>query len=118
MTDRDFTVSSAPDPSGATVLSVAGELDHHTSPRFSRALEETRFGPDAPVVIDLSELIYCDSTGITVLVTAYHRAHATGARLFLSGMNTDLMRVFRTVGLDQVFTFEPSVEEALKALQA
>ncbi|GAA2429350.1 STAS domain-containing protein [Streptomyces macrosporus] len=118
MTDRTMTVTCQTDPSGTTVLTVTGELDYHTAPRLSHALDDTPFGPSTPVVIDLSELTYCDSTGITALVTAYHRAQATGSRLFLSGVRHDLMRVFRTVGLDQVFTFHPTVEDAIDALRS
>nr|WP_155074196.1 STAS domain-containing protein [Streptomyces taklimakanensis] len=111
-----MTVDSQNHPSGATVLTVAGELDHHTAPRLARSLEETTF--DRSVVIDLSELAYCDSTGITVLITAYHRARAAESRLLLAGVNPHLLRVFRTVGLDQVFTFQPTVEQALDALRS
>ncbi|MGK5447869.1 STAS domain-containing protein [Streptomyces radiopugnans] len=115
MTDRTLTVTSRTHPSGTTVLTVTGELDHHTAPRLSRVLDETPFGPGAPAVIDLSELVYCDSTGITVLITAYHRAQARDSRLFLTGVGPDLMRVFRVVGLDQIFTFQPTVEHAANA---
>ncbi|MGK5496864.1 STAS domain-containing protein [Streptomyces sp. URMC 125] len=116
MTDRALTVARQNRPSGATVLTVSGELDHHTAPRLARAFDETPFGPDTPLVIDLSELGYCDSTGITVLITAYQRAEATGSRLFLAGVDPHLLHVFRIVGLDQVFAFMPSVEQALDAL--
>jgi len=116
VTDRILTVTRQTHPSGATVVSVAGELDHHTSPQFSRTLDDTPFGPDAPVVIDLAELAFCDSTGITVLVTAYRRAHATSSPLFFTGTSSHLMRVFHTVGLDKIFTFQPTTEHVLKAL--
>lgn len=115
MTDRTLTVTSQTHPSGATVLTVTGELDHHTAPRLSRALDETPFGPGTPAVIDLSKLIYCDSTGITVLITTYQRAQAMDSRLFLTGVSPDLMRIFRIVGLDQIFTFQPTVEHAIDA---
>ncbi len=118
MTDRTLTVTRRTDPAGATVLSVAGELDHHTSPRLARALEDTPFGPAEPVVIDLADLTFCDSTGITVLVTAYRRSHATGARLFFAGTSPDLMRVFHIVGLDKIFAFQPTTEQALKTLES
>ncbi|MFJ6698351.1 STAS domain-containing protein [Streptomyces sp. NPDC091272] len=103
-------------PSGTTVLTVTGELDHHTAPELTDTLKQTPFGPGAPVVIDLSELSFCDSTGITALITAYTRANATGSRLLFTGLRPDLAHVFHTVGLDQVFTFRPTVEHALESL--
>ncbi|MEU3062643.1 STAS domain-containing protein [Streptomyces subrutilus] len=115
MTNRTLTATRHTHPGGAAVVEVAGELDHHTAPELTRVIQETPFGPDAPVLIDLSALTYCDSTGITVLVTAYHRACKVDAPLFLVGLNTDLMHVFRIIGLDQLFSFQPTVEDAVKS---
>lgn len=113
MTERPLTVTRQIHPSGATVLTVSGELDHHTAPGLTDALDTTAFGPDAPTVIDLAELTYCDSTGITVLITAYQRAQATSSQLCFAQVSPELMHVFRIVGLDRVFTFQPSVEQAI-----
>ncbi|MCS0636878.1 STAS domain-containing protein [Streptomyces sp. LP05-1] len=117
MTDRTLTVTRRAHPSGATVLTVTGELDHHTASHLSHALTQTPFGPDAPVVMDLSGLEYCDSTGITVLVTAYQRAQQAEAPLLLAGLGPELMRIIRIVGLDQLFTFRPTVELAIAELR-
>ena len=116
MTDRTLTATRRSHPAGATVVAVTGELDHHTARELTQAIDETPFHPDAPVVIDLTGLTYCDSTGITVLVTAYNRAQQADAQLFFVGLSADLMRVFHIVGLDQLFNFQPTVEEAITAL--
>ncbi|WP_067479048.1 STAS domain-containing protein [Actinomadura hibisca] len=118
MTDRTLTAIPRPHPSSATVLAVSGELDHHTAPELTEAIRETSFSPETPVVIDLSDLSYCDSTGITVLVSAYKRAQQHDARLILVGLNPDLTRVFHIVGLNQIFTFRTTVDEAIDALSA
>ncbi|MFF4322948.1 STAS domain-containing protein [Streptomyces sp. NPDC001568] len=117
MTDRTLTATRHTHSRGVTVLAVVGELDHHTAPELTRVIQDTPFSSDVPVLIDLSELDYCDSTGITVLVGAYHRAHEAGAPLLLVGLNADLMHVFRIIGLDQLFTFQPTVEDAVDALR-
>ncbi len=113
MTDCTLTVSRQDHPSGATVLVLAGELDHHTSPHLARALDATPFGPGTPVVIDMSELTFCDSTGITVLVSAYRRGHESNSRVTLTGVDADLMHLLRIVGLDRVFSFQPTPAHAL-----
>ncbi|MEU3501943.1 STAS domain-containing protein [Streptomyces hundungensis] len=118
MTDPTLTAARHTHASGATVLAVAGELDHHTAPELTRLIQEESFGPALPVLIDLSDLTYCDSTGITVLIGADRRASETGAPLVLVGVTADLMHVFRIIGLDQLFTFQPSVEDAIEALRA
>jgi len=111
-----LTVTSRRFPTGPHVLEVAGELDHHTGRLLTRAVEETPFAEHG-LVIDLSGMTYCDSTGITVLITAYQRAEALGAPLGLAGVGRDQMRVFEVVGLDQVFTFHGTAEEAAASLR-
>lgn len=118
MKDRTLTATRRTHARGATVLAVVGELDHHTAPELTRTVQETPFVPGVPVLMDLSELAYCDSTGLTVLISTYHRAREAGAPLFLVGLNDDLMHVFRIVGLDQLFVFRPTVDEAIDAVQA
>ncbi|GAA4102717.1 MULTISPECIES: STAS domain-containing protein [Actinomadura] len=115
MTDHVLSIDTHAHSAGPTVLTVAGELDYHTGGQLREALEETEF-TKAGVVIDLTDLTYCDSTGITVLVTAYHRAKKADAPLALAGLNPDLRRVFGIVGLDRVFAFHPTVEKAVSSM--
>ncbi|CAM5676893.1 anti-sigma factor antagonist [Streptomyces avidinii] len=117
MTHPTLTTSRHTHARGATVLAVVGELDHHTAPQLTRVIEETPFSAGVPLLIDLSELAYCDSTGITVLIGAYHRAEKASAPLSLVGLNPDLLHVFRIIGLNQLFTFHPTVDDAVNALQ-
>ncbi|MFJ1804232.1 MULTISPECIES: STAS domain-containing protein [unclassified Streptomyces] len=117
MSDQTLTLTTHHHPAGVFVLTVSGELDHHTSPSFREALNEIALTPDTGLVLDLSGLTYCDSTGITVLVTAYQRAQASGTQLNVAGASTHLLRVFSIVGLDQVFTLKPTTEDAITALR-
>ncbi|MER5876572.1 MULTISPECIES: STAS domain-containing protein [unclassified Streptomyces] len=118
MNDRTLTVTRHTHAGGATVLTVAGELDHHTAPDLARVITETPFSADVPLLMEISELTYCDSTGLTVFVSAYDRALKASSRLLLVGMTADMMHLFRIVGLDQLFTFQPTVEDAIDALHA
>ncbi|MGM1062016.1 STAS domain-containing protein [Saccharothrix sp. Mg75] len=116
MTDRVFTVSTSSQPGGPAVLRVSGELDHHTAPQLSEAVHAVP--STAGIVLDLTGLSYCDSTGITVFVTAHQRAEAAGGSLDLAGLSPDLTRVFGIVGLDQVLSLHPTVEQALRSAHA
>ncbi|CAM5399566.1 Anti-sigma factor antagonist OS=Streptomyces tendae OX=1932 GN=F3L20_20070 PE=3 SV=1 [Streptomyces tendae] len=117
MTDSDhlLTVTPHQTPGGPYVLEVSGELDHHTAHYLDRAVKDAPFD-ESGVVLDLAGLTYCDSTGITVLLTAYQRSQATAAPLSLAGVGPDQMRIFQVVGLDQVFTFHDSAEAAISSL--
>ncbi|GLW09110.1 anti-sigma factor antagonist [Microtetraspora sp. NBRC 13810] len=118
VTARDLAVTLFSHPTGPTVLTVAGELDFHTTPRLRATVEEIRLEAGSELVIDLSGLTYCDSTGIPVFVAAYHRAQAAGAALAFAGLNPDLTRVFGIVGLDQILSLHPTLEAAVAAVRS
>jgi len=75
-----------------------------------------RLDEGVSLIVDVSGLTYCDSSGISVLVRAYHRARAAGAVLAMAGLNPDIARVFRVIGLDQVLPAYDSTEAAVRAL--
>jgi anti-sigma B factor antagonist len=115
VTEPPLNVALRELPSGHRLLSVDGELDHYTAPQVRAALDEASFGPGSPLIIDLTGLTYCDSTGITVLVIAHQQAQAAGASLTLAGLSPELTRVFEIVGLDQLFAVQPTVADAVEA---
>ncbi|MFA1546911.1 STAS domain-containing protein [Actinomadura chokoriensis] len=117
MTHNTFTIDLPSPDAEVPVLRVAGDLDHHTAPRLREALEAVPFAPGKGVVLDLSGLAYSDSTGITVFINAYKRARAAGGLLLLAALNPDLLQVFRIIGLDQIFVFHPTIDEAITAFR-
>ncbi|MFC4052423.1 STAS domain-containing protein [Actinomadura syzygii] len=115
MTQYDLTIDLPAQDGDVPVLRVAGDLDHHTAPRLREALDKVPWAAGGILVLDLSGLAYCDSTGITVLINAYKRSKPTGGRLLIAGLNSDLREVFTIIGLDQIFVFHPTVDEAIAA---
>ncbi|WP_434976323.1 STAS domain-containing protein [Streptomyces mirabilis] len=69
-------------------------------------------GPGQDLVIDLSGLEYCDSTGITALLAARQRAQAADADMTLAAVPANTLRILTVVGLDQVFTIQPGSSTA------
>jgi anti-sigma B factor antagonist len=111
--ERALTFSRSHEPGGPVVLHVTGEVDHHTAPLLRGALAEIADISDGGVLVDLSGLRYCDSTGITVLVTAHHRAVAAGSAFGITGLHPDLARVFEIVGIDRVIPLHPTAADPL-----
>jgi anti-anti-sigma factor len=117
-TEPDLTVALESRAPGQSLLRVSGELDYGSAPRLREALESVSLHPGGILIIDLSGLTYCDSTGISVLVAAQQRAKAAGTSLALAGVNPEIVRIFRVISLHQVFAFYDSVEAATRALTA
>lgn len=76
-------------------------------------LDTVDLGFGSGLVVDGTDLTYCDSTGISVLVVAYRRAKAAGRPFGVAGLNSEVMRLFRILGLEEVLPFYPTVEEAV-----
>ncbi|MEU4062039.1 STAS domain-containing protein [Streptomyces wedmorensis] len=66
-----------------TVLRVRGELDLVTSPRIRRSVHEAVAGGRHDLVVDLSGVRFCDSSGVGVLIAARRLLRSCGGRLRL-----------------------------------
>ena len=67
------------------------------------------------VVIDLSKVGFISSLGMGVLVAIQRGIRMRGGRIRLAAVTPQVEESFRRVGLDKVFKFSASAEEALKA---
>ena len=88
-------------PSGV-VLTVAGELDAHSSPLLRTKLLELVAGEDQEVVVDLAGVSFCDSTGLGVLVGAHRRMAASERTLTVQSVRPAVRHLLEVSGLDQV----------------
>ncbi|MEU9011448.1 STAS domain-containing protein [Streptomyces sp. NPDC048479] len=95
------------------VVKPAGELDHHTAELLRAPLDDAVEQGRVRLVIDCSELEFCDSTGLNVLLGARLKAEAAGGGVHLAGMLPVVARVFEITGADAVFTVHDSLEAAL-----
>ena len=86
-------------------MSVAGEIDLYTAPRLHGELVAALAG-EQPVrlVVDMSGVDFCDSTGMNVLLAAHRRAHEHGGDLELAAPRPGVRRVLQVTGLESVFT--------------
>ncbi len=100
---------------GLSVAHVAGEIDLATAPELRDRLAEIPSDAEN-VIVDLSDVTFLDSTGLSVLVATWKRladddSHGT-FRLVVS--RPTIKRVLEVTGLAQVFEVFPTLEEAIK----
>ncbi|MDQ0843190.1 anti-anti-sigma factor [Streptomyces sp. V1I6] len=95
------------------IVKPVGELDHHTADLLRVPLEEAIESGRVRLVIDCSQLEFCDSTGLNVLLGARLKAEDGGGGVHLAGMLPVVARVFEITGAEAVFTVHDSVEAAL-----
>lgn len=78
----------------SAIVTVAGELDHHTADLLRESLEGCVADGFARLVVDCSQLEFMDSTGLNVLLGARLKAEAGGGGVHLAGMQPVVARVF------------------------
>ena len=63
-----------------TIVTLAGEIDLYTAPRLQSELGAAlRSADPALVVVDMSGVEFCDSTGMNVLLAAHRQARDRAA---------------------------------------
>src|SRR5271166_1069161 len=112
--DANLAVTMQADGPGPCLITVSGELDYHTGPQLRVCLDEAPC--KSGLVLDLSGITYCDSTGVSVLVHAYRRTEAAGTMLALAGATPGVFRLLSLTALDRFFTSYDSVDAAIHAL--
>jgi anti-anti-sigma factor len=103
--------------SDVSVLRLSGELDADTAPLLHDLLADLLERPVPRIVVDLSDLKFCDSVGLSEFITAKQVIAARGGWLSFAGANRFLTALLETVGLRRYFAIFPEVDDAIAAAQ-
>jgi anti-anti-sigma factor len=104
--------------SGVQAIAVRGELDLSTAPDLERSLEDLLENGEGPILVDLSECEFIDSTGIALIVRARQRLESDGRgrNLVVCSYNDQVRRVLDITGLDVSIPIHTTREEALASI--
>jgi anti-sigma B factor antagonist len=97
------------------VVSVGGDLDLNTAPELLQALTRLMDDGQRALVLDLTGVGFCDSSGLSVLVRVRNRVTELGGRLTLAAATPIVQRVLEVSGLTEIFGTYPTVEAARAA---
>lgn len=96
----------------AVVIEVTGELDLASSPALEQELQGGTAATAAVVVVDLRQLEFMDSTGLSVLVRAHQRATEKGQRFAVVRGPQQVQRLLSLTGVADRLTLVDSPEDA------
>jgi anti-sigma B factor antagonist len=94
------------------VIAVGGELDMGASPDLRGTIDGALESGVSLLVMDLTELTFIDSTGISTLVAAFRRLSESGGSLELVCSDRNVLRVLELTGLDEVLSIHSSRDQA------
>jgi anti-sigma B factor antagonist len=85
---------------------ATGEIDLYTAPRLQSALAAViaSAAPASRVVVDMSGVEFCDSTGMNVLLSCLRQARERGGELEIAAPRPAVRKILSVTGLDAVFT--------------
>ena len=84
-------------------VSVAGEVDIQTSPVLEEQLRSVLDQGHPSVFVDLAEVTFLDSTGLSVLVSGLKRCQIAGGELRLLSPRPNVHKVLEITGLTAAF---------------
>lgn len=100
---------------GVRVIAVAGELDIVTAPKLCARLDATRNGK---LLVDLTGVDFCDSTGLRALLGAASEVRAAGGRFaIVCPPSGDVARLLEIVGAGEWMAIQPDSESGLAAIR-
>jgi anti-anti-sigma factor len=95
----------------AVVIGVSGELDLASSPGLEQELERHMSLGTELVIVDLRQLEFMDSTGLSVLVRAHQRAVEAGRRFAVVRGPQQVQRLLTLTGVADRLTLVDSPDE-------
>ncbi|SDI97103.1 anti-sigma F factor antagonist [Salimicrobium halophilum] len=97
------------------IIRLEGELDHHEADKLRKEwqwwLKEKR---KRHVLLELSGLDFMDSSGLGVVLGRYKEIQANEGMLMISGVSSEVDRLFELSGLKKLLPFAVTEEEALQ----
>ncbi len=103
MKNYDILIHDANSEESFRRVDVIGCLDSHTVVGFENALHGLLDQGVNQVLINLSQLSYISSAGISALMGLTHRLRKNSGELILLKPTEKVYRVFRTLGFTNIF---------------
>ena len=91
---------------------MEGEIDIATAPRMIAALNEVLAAIESPLVVDLSSVVFMDSTGLALLINARRRMMRRGHGFAIVCPAGPIARVFEIADMVERLRVCPDRESA------
>jgi anti-anti-sigma factor len=98
---REFGVDVTREDRVSTVR-VRGEIDLAAAERLERALQSVQDEPSEVTIIDLREVTFIDSTGLSTITSADARARTDGRELRIVRGSEQVQKLLHVTGMDKI----------------
>jgi anti-sigma B factor antagonist len=116
LTSETFAIHRETPSTGLRAVVVVGELDLFAAPELKQAIAEALTEEARDLIVDLTQTVFIDSSGLAVLMLAIRRAQRLGGRLVVIDAGGSVARTFQIAGVDQILTIVGSRDAAMAIL--
>ena len=96
---------------GDAVLVLTGEIDMATAGDLRAATDRSLQAGPGRIVLDFSGVTFCDSQGLSTLISLHREVSAAGSRLVLANVGDFMTRLLEITGLRAAFDVEDRPSE-------
>ncbi len=92
---------------GAIYVSIIGAVDNENAEELKQKFQELLGQDFQEAVFDLTYVPFITSSGIGKFLIFYKNIVANGKKMRIKGINSNLLELFKSIKLDQLFPIEP-----------
>ncbi len=104
------------DVDGVHVVALHGDLDIDSAPQVCACLDEARLNGERKILLDLSDMSFCDSQGLRALIEEQKEMRVAGKRFGIVEPSEEAMRILEILGVREFLRLYASRGEAIEAL--
>ncbi|MGQ5265032.1 STAS domain-containing protein [Micromonospora sp. ZYX-F-536] len=112
MSPQLLTIEMTRLDAGRVRLRLTGDLDYDTAPELIAAAAELHGDGHQQVMIDLTGVTLCDSSGLSALLVVHRAAGA----IRLIGVNVQLQQMLDRTGLSELLSAESASDDDVRAI--
>ncbi len=101
----------------ALVINVHGDVDLATAPILWEYLT-AQWSGTTPLIANLAQVPFMDSTGLSVLVRAVEQANLDGGSVAVANASARVLKVMTITGLDTFIYIGESIAECVRATES
>ena len=105
---------------GMPLIHTSGEIDLYTVPQFQQALRAGMDSGSPVLIVDLTDVQYIDSAGLSALIGAYKELSSQKRRLFVIAPENHpgVSRVLEISRLNTIISIRGSLKEVMSEIDA
>jgi anti-anti-sigma factor len=100
----------------ATIITVKGELDMYNSRHLKEAVQKLWEKDIVPIIFNLKDLIYVDSSGISLFLYFYDQMTKRKQPFYFVNLRSSIQKVIKLTGIEGLLPIEDSVDSALSSI--